>query len=64
MRRAAEKRAARYREQAVQLRKMAECERDANLRADLLDLADESHELANRIEIGLAHARSRAGASG
>jgi hypothetical protein len=49
MRRAAEKRAARYREQAVQLRKMAEYERDANLRADLLDLADEYDELANSV---------------
>jgi hypothetical protein len=45
----ASKRAGHYREQALELRKMADHEPGAKLRADLLDLADKYDGLAHQV---------------
>jgi hypothetical protein len=42
-------RAQHYREQAAQLRRMAEDERNPKSRADLVDLADKYDDLANTV---------------
>jgi hypothetical protein len=49
MLKAAEQRATHYREQAAQLREMANQEADAKLRTDLSDLAAQYDELANSV---------------